>query len=215
MPTDEQQSIELLQAEIATLEHEIDSIYREAVRHDQELVALQDSTNALDYGPSEHRFLSTRTAYIHGYYYHLRQFWRNVALLGEIQGSSADHHRPPRELPAHTRLAFTMGEQIPMLDTYFPTRYPPQFEVVFTAEQVAAFGDSKAAERTVSAYYSRTMGYIESAPDPLRGTITRHVRARMRVGICGSMAPVMKPCVSTSARRPRRSVSGRSAPKPP
>lgn len=191
MPTDEQQSIELLRAEIATLEQEIDTIYREAVRHDQELVALQDSAAALDYGASEHRLLSTRGPYIHGYYHHLRQFWRNVALLGETQGSGADHHQSPRELPPDMRFAFAMAGQVPMLDAYIAARYPPHFEVVFTAGQIAALrGDLGSAEQGAASPYARGVTNLTSAPDPLRTAIQEYLGPGMRVAVCGSMAPV-------------------------
>ena len=45
-----------------------------------------------------------------------------------------------------------------------------------------------------------TTSSAASAPDPLRGAITRHVRARMRVGICGSTAPVYESlCLNVGA----------------
>jgi hypothetical protein len=204
MTTDETGSIEQLRAEIAALEQEIDTIYREAVRHDQELVALQDSANALDYSTSEHRLLSTRGPYIHSYYHHLRQFWRNVALLGEIQGSGADHRQPPRELPPDVRLAFTMGGQVPVLDAYFAARCPPHFEVVFTDGQVAALRDDLglAEKGTAASHYARAVNYLTSAPDPLRPALKHYlgpgtgqgigqgIRQGMRVAVCGSTAPV-------------------------
>lgn len=200
MPTEEE-SIALLRAEIATLEQEIDTIYREAVRHDQELTALQDSTNALDYGVSEHRFLSTRGPYIHSYYHHLRQFWRNVALLGEIQGSGADHRQPPRDVPEDVRRAFTMYGQVPMIDAYFAARCPPHFEVVFTDGQIAALrgGHGYAADGPTSPY-AKAVTYLTSAPDPLRTLVAHHVGAGLRVGICGSTAPVYESlCLDSGA----------------
>jgi hypothetical protein len=194
---------ETLRAEIAALESEIDGIYREAVRHDEELTALQDRAASLDYGPSEYKYLSTRSPYVQAYYRRSAQFWRNLAVAAEIRGRPLEHRPRPRALPAELRPAFDMDGRIPVLDAYFAPRHPPEDEVCFTAEQVAAlrhgFG-STAAEAAPSRAYSQVISQLLEAVDPLAEAIGAHVQTSMTVAVCGSVAPIYESlCLNAGA----------------
>ena len=67
--------------------------------------------------------------------------WRHYALCRELFGPPAPTTKPPRDIPAELRDAFTMGGRIPVDYNYLDMTYPSNWPLIYTDYEIDVYID--------------------------------------------------------------------------